>query len=84
MSNELLQIDKENSLLLLSPFKDAQEAIGYILSTRPKLASEIIPWLKSGKYYFLIMTDENLQLLKAHKDIIAYQAFLHDQLPGLF
>ena len=84
MKNDLLQIDKENSILLLSPFKDAQEAIAYIINTRPKLASEIIPWLKSGKYYFLIITDENLELLKAHKDIIAYNAFLHDQLPGLF
>ena len=84
MKNDLLQIDKENSLLLLSPFKDAQEAIGYIINARPKLATEIIPWLKTGKYFFLIMTDENLELLKASKDIIAYNAFLHEQLPGLF
>ena len=84
MTSDLVQIDSKNRLLLMSPFKDAQEAITYIESTRPKLAFDILPWLKSGKYYFLIVTNQNLELLKAHKDIDAYKAFLNQQLPGKF
>lgn len=84
MKNDLLQIDNDNRILLMSPFKDAQEALNYIESTRPKLAFDILPWLKTGKYYFLIVTDQNLELLKVHKDIEAYKSFLNQQLPGKF
>ena len=84
MTNDLLQIDKDNRILLMSPFKDAQEAITYIDNTRPKLAFDILPWLKTGRYYFLILTDQNLDLLKANKDIEAYKLFLDQQIPGKF
>jgi len=84
MKADLLEVDKSNRLLLMSPFKDVQEAVAYVESTRPKLAFDILPWLKSGKYYFLLITDTNLELLKTHKNIDAYKAFLDKQLPGKF
>jgi outer membrane protein assembly factor BamD (BamD/ComL family) len=84
MRNDLVEIDKTNRLLLMSPFKDVAEALAYMESTRPKLAFDILPWLKSGKYYFLLINDPNLEMLKGHKDIDAYKAFLDKQLPGKF
>ncbi len=84
MSSDLVEIDNKNRLLLISSFTDAQEAITYIENTRPKLAKDILPWLKSGKYYFLIINYKNLDLLKPHKDINAYKAFLSQQMPGKF
>ncbi|MCY7312023.1 MAG: hypothetical protein LH619_14705 [Chitinophagaceae bacterium] len=84
MRNELVEIDKSNRFLLMSPFKDTQEALTYIESTRPKLAFDILPWLKSGRYYFLIITDQNLGLLKANKDVEAYKAFLNQQMQNKF
>lgn len=84
MQNDLIQIDKDNRILLMSPFKDAQEAITYIDNTRPKLAFDILPWLKTGRYYFLILSDQNLELLKVSKDIEAYKFFLDQQMPGKF
>jgi hypothetical protein len=84
MRNELVEIDKSNRLLLMSPFKDTQEAMTYIESTKPKLAFDILPWLKSGRYYFLLISEQNLGLLKAHKDVEAYKGFLNQQMQNKF
>jgi TolA-binding protein len=81
---DLYQLDTENRLLLMSFFNDATDALSYVEKTRPKTASEIIPWLKGGKYYFTIITESNLQLLKNSKDLDAYKRFLEQNLPGKF
>jgi outer membrane protein assembly factor BamD (BamD/ComL family) len=84
MSAELVQLDSDNRLLLMSPFKDAGEAVEYVDKARPKTASEIIPWLRGGKYNFSIITETNLELLKANKDLDNYNRFLNQNLPGKF
>lgn len=52
-TTDLFQLDTDNRLLLISPFANAEDAIAYIDKTKPKTATEIIPWLKGGKYQFL-------------------------------
>jgi tetratricopeptide (TPR) repeat protein len=84
MTVDLVELDADNRLLLISPFKNVQEALDYVDRTRPKTASEIIPWLKGGKYNFSVITDSNLQLLKTNKDIDNYKTFLNQNLPGKF
>jgi hypothetical protein len=84
MQAELVEIDAENRFLLISPFKTAQEATDYVEKTRPRTASEILPWLKGGKYTFTIITEKNLELLKTSKDIEKYNQFLNQHLPGKF
>ena len=81
---ELFQLDDDNRLMLMSSFNDAQDAVNYVEKTRPKTATEIIPWLKGGKYTFTIITESNLQLLKTSKDMEAYKNFLEQHLPGKF
>jgi outer membrane protein assembly factor BamD (BamD/ComL family) len=81
---DLYEIDKDNRLLLMWPFKDAQEAVAYVITTRPKTATEILPWLRGGRYSLIIVTEPNLELLKANKDLDAYKAFLKQHLPGSF
>ncbi len=83
-SIDLFQLDPDNRLMLIAPFATAQEAITYIEKTRPKTASEIIPWLKGGKYTFSILSNSNYELLKNNKDIEAYKTFLDHYLPGKF
>lgn len=68
----------------MSFFTDANDAVSYVEKTRPKTATDIIPWLKGGKYYFTIITESNLQLLKTSKDLEAYKRFLELNLPGKF
>ncbi len=84
MTADLYDVDAENRLVLMWPFKDAQDAISYIESTSPKTATEILPWLKGGKYSFMIVADSNLDLLKANKNIDLYRAFLNQHFPGKF
>jgi len=84
MQAELVEIDNDNRLLLISPFKNAAEAIAYIDQTKPKTSSEIVPWLKGGKYTYSIITDKNLDVLKGSKDINAYTQFLEKMVPGKF
>jgi hypothetical protein len=84
MSADLAELDTDNRLLIISPFKDAADAITYIDQTRPRTASEIIPWLKGGKYNFIILSDSNYDLLKVNKDLDNYKAFLNQYFPGKF
>jgi outer membrane protein assembly factor BamD (BamD/ComL family) len=84
MQAELVDIDADNRLLLISPFTNAAEALLYVEQTRPKTASEIIPWLKGGKYSYSIITDKNLGVLKDSKDLDKYKQFLDKNVPGKF
>ncbi|HEY6502484.1 MAG TPA: hypothetical protein VIZ28_00795, partial [Chitinophagaceae bacterium] len=84
MTAELVEIDADNRLLIISPFKNAQEAIAYVDQTRPITASQIVPWLKGGKYTFSIITERNLEILKNSKDLDKYKQFLDKNVPGKF
>lgn len=81
---ELTALDEENRLLLIAPFNDAQEAIAWVEKARPKTSTEIIPWLKGGKYYYTIITESNLSLLRFSQDLDEYKRFLEQHLPGKF
>ncbi|MBL7745529.1 MAG: hypothetical protein JNN00_18810 [Chitinophagaceae bacterium] len=84
MTAELVEIDTDNRLLLLSPFKNAQEAVEYVDKTKPVTASLIIPWLTGGKYYYAVITDPNLEVLRNSKDLDKYKQFLDRNFPGKF
>jgi len=83
-SVDLFQLDTDNRLLMIAPFANAADAITYMDATRPRTATEIIPWLKSGKYSFVIMTESNFGLLKNNLDVEAYKLFLNQYWPGKF
>lgn len=83
-SVDLYQLDNDNRLLLIAPFSNADDAIKYADVAKPKTPTEILPWLKGGKYSFMIMTDGNFDLLKNNPDIEAYKTFLNQYWPGKF
>lgn len=83
-SVDLFQLDTENRFLMIAPFANAADAVKYIDAAKPKTSTEILPWLKGGKYNYLIMTDGNFDLLKANPDIEVYRNFLNQYLPGKF
>jgi len=68
----------------MSPFKNAQEAIDYVDQTRPVTSSQIVPWLKGGKYSYSIITERNLEVLRNSKDLEKYRQFLDKNIPGKF
>ena len=81
---ELTELDPENKMMLISSFANVDEATTYVEKTRPRTANEILPWLKGGKYYFTIITERNLQLLKTNKNLEGYKSFLNQYVPGKF
>jgi tetratricopeptide (TPR) repeat protein len=76
-------LDADNNLLVISSFPDAAAALQYYDKIKRSAASEI-SWLPANKYSFLIITDENLQLLKTNKNISGYKALLNTQFPNRF
>jgi tetratricopeptide (TPR) repeat protein len=82
--SDLNEFDSDNKLLLISPFKNAREAIEYITKAKPLAATEIIPWLKGGKYEFIIISENNLGIIKANKNLTDYKTFINSRFPGKF
>ncbi len=80
----LNDLDKENRLLTISSFKNAEAALDYIKKTKPLSSTEITPWLKKEKFEFLIISENNLNLLKANQDLPSYKNFINQLYPGKF
>jgi tetratricopeptide (TPR) repeat protein len=76
-------LDADKSLLVITSFPDAAAALLYYDKIKRNAAAEI-SWLPANKYSFLIITDENLQLLKANKNLTGYKALLNTQFPNRF
>jgi tetratricopeptide (TPR) repeat protein len=76
-------LDAERSMLTIGSFTDDAEAIQYYDKIKKDAAREV-SWLPANKYYFLIITNENLQVLKTNKDLAGYKALLNKQYPGKF
>jgi hypothetical protein len=70
--------------MLVRGFPNAQGAIDWTQKAKRVAPNEIVPWLKSGKYWFTIMTDNNLEVLSNKKDLSEYNKFLEQNLPGKF
>ena len=69
-------IDASRSLLLFQPFANAAEAIKYFDKIKKASSSEV-SWLQPAKYSFIIISNDNLLLLKTNKDIISYKQLLN-------
>ena len=67
----------------LRKVENAEEAVLYYDKIK-KAAPAEISWLQPSKYSFLVISEENLQLLKTNKDIEVYKVLLNNQYPGKF
>jgi tetratricopeptide (TPR) repeat protein len=76
-------LDADNNLLVITSFPNAAAALVYYTKIKKDAASEI-SWLPANKYSFLIITEENLQLLKNNKNLSGYKALLNTQFPNRF
>lgn len=79
----LVNLDADRNLLLIGDFPNASDAVTYMQSAKAA-TNEVIPWLKSYKYAFSIITDSNLPVLLEKKDLEQYRKFLDQNLPGKF
>ncbi|MEO6669084.1 MAG: tetratricopeptide repeat protein [Ferruginibacter sp.] len=77
------QLDPDRALLVTATFENADEAVKYYDKIKKAALSEV-SWLPANKYSFLLISESNLQLLKANKDIDTYKVLLNNQFPGKF
>lgn len=77
-------ITSNQQLILIGPFTEASNAVDYINKTKPMAKSRIVPWLATDKYSFVIISGNNLNLLKTNKDLNVYRTFLHGIFPDIF
>ena len=81
---DVKDLDVDHKLLIIGPFANVQSGIDYLLPTRRTAPNEIVPWLKSDKYSFSLITESNLEVLQNKKDLLQYKKFLEQNLPGKF
>ena len=76
-------IDAARSLLLFQPFANAAEAMKYFDKIKKASSSEV-SWLQPSKYSFIIISNDNLMLLKTNKDISSYKQLLNSNFGNKF
>lgn len=76
-------VDVDNVLLLFSKFEDAEGAIKYFDKIK-KAAPREVSWLQANKYSFLIISENNLQVLKSNKDLTGYRLLLNNTFGNKF
>ena len=83
------QIDKQSltdttKLMVMQGFENASAALTYLNKAANAAPREIVPWLPEKKYFFIIIDAQNLETLKANKDIQLYKRFLNVYSPDYF
>jgi hypothetical protein len=71
-------------MMIIHGFDNAELALSYLDKAGNAAPREIIPWLPQSKFFFLIIDDDNLAILKSNKDIKLYQQFLSVYAPDKF
>lgn len=84
LQGNLITLNDDTKLLIINNFTNAQGAIDYVQTAKAVAASQIVPWLKSDKYSFSIISEDNLKIVTESKDFAAYQKFLDQNLPVKF
>lgn len=62
-------------LVVMSGFDNAAVALSYMKSVQAVAATQIVPWLPAGKYSFMIISGDNLDVLKNNQDVEGYRRF---------
>ncbi|HEY2648129.1 MAG TPA: hypothetical protein VGI38_03015 [Puia sp.] len=83
------EIDKQSltdttKLMVVQGFGNIGQALTYLNKAGNAAPREIIPWLPEKKYFFIIIDGQNLEILKANKDIQLYRRFLSVYSPDSF
>ncbi len=77
-------VSDSTKLMVIHGFANAAAALTYLDKAGNAAPREIIPWLPATKYYFVIIDDRNLEILKVNKDMQLYRKFLQVYSPDKF
>jgi outer membrane protein assembly factor BamD (BamD/ComL family) len=77
------QLDNDKTLLVFTQFTNADDAISYIASLKSEATSQI-SWLPANKYYYIVISESNLSILRNNKNLKGYLDLLRSKYPGKF
>ncbi|MEO7445319.1 MAG: hypothetical protein ABIT96_09255 [Ferruginibacter sp.] len=76
-------IDAQRVILVFTPFADGEAAIKYFDKIK-KAAPAEVSWLPANKYSFLVISEDNLRLLKSNKKLDVYRQLLKNNFSNKF
>ncbi|MEO6681536.1 MAG: tetratricopeptide repeat protein [Ginsengibacter sp.] len=76
-------LDNERALLVFTEFPSAEEALKYLDQLRKDVRTQL-SWLPAEKYSFMIISEENLEILKNNKNLQDYIDLLKNRYPEKF
>ncbi len=79
----VVDLNEKVKMVAIKGLENEQAAIDYIKKAKELAPLEIIPWLKSNKYYFMPVAEDNMDLLMRSKDLPSYRSFLKEIFPDL-
>ncbi len=77
-------INKQNSVVVVSTFRSYAEALAFLVKMRNNIPATSFSWLDRSKYEFVLLSKENLKVLKESKEIEMYKQLLNKALPEIF
>lgn len=83
MNVVVVDMGEKRKLVSIRGFENEAAAVDYIRKAKELAPKEIIPWLKTGKYYFVPVAEDNMELLMRNRDFPAYQQFIKQLFPDL-
>ena len=78
------ELNDTTKMMVIQGFDNAAAALAYLDKAGNAAPREIIPWLPANKYFFIVIDDQNLEILKANKDMQLYRKFLSVYAPEKF
>ena len=69
------ELNDSIKLVVMSGFDNAAVALGYLQNVQVVAPRQIVPWLPAGKYSFVIISNDNLEVLKNNQDLEGYRRF---------
>lgn len=69
------QLNDTLRMVVMTGFENAAAALEYMNKTQPIASTQIVPWLPAGKFNFMVISHENLEVLKNNQDLDGYRQF---------
>lgn len=71
------------NIIRLGPFQNIIDAIAYQFEVERESGKDIIPWLAKDKYRFVVISPDNLAVLRQKKNLAEYITFIESYLRNL-
>lgn len=71
------------NILRLGPFKNIVDALAYEVDLQKNAGKNIVPWLSADKYRFVVISLDNLAVLRNKKNLAEYSTFINSYLGNM-